>query len=135
MRLTDHTDYCLRVLIYLNRSKTLVTLTELSAKLGISRNNLIKVSNQLSKLGFISTTRGPNGGIRINEGAGKTKLSEVIGKTEESFNIAECFSGKKINCTFLNNCMLRKQLKSALDSFLSTLGESTLDDVTPKGRS
>lgn len=44
MRLTDHTDYSLRILIYLNQCKRLVTLNELSLKLGISKNNLIKAS-------------------------------------------------------------------------------------------
>lgn len=61
MRLTDHTDYSLRVLMYLNQKKELVTLNELAEALQISRNNLIKVSNRLAKQGFIDTSRGPGG--------------------------------------------------------------------------
>ncbi len=34
--------------MYLNQQKRLVTLNELSEKLDISKNNLIKVSNQLA---------------------------------------------------------------------------------------
>jgi DNA-binding IscR family transcriptional regulator len=43
--------------MYLNEKKKLITLHELSKKVGVSKNNLIKVSSQLAKLGFIETTR------------------------------------------------------------------------------
>jgi Rrf2 family nitric oxide-sensitive transcriptional repressor len=78
MRLTDHTDYSLRVLMYLNEQKRLVTLNELSKKTGVSRNNLIKVSNQLAKLDFIETSRGRSGGLVIKEQTGWRTLKEII---------------------------------------------------------
>jgi len=134
MRLTDHTDYSIRALMYLNQEKRLVTLSELSKKLGISKNNLIKVSNQLAKLNFIETTRGRTGGLLIKKETGKTSLKEIVIKTEETFYIAECFPKKKCECTFFPSCSLRKTLFEALQAFLDTLAEKTLDDVTPKKR-
>ena len=131
MRLTDHTDYSLRVLMYLNQRKTLVTLNELSQKLVVSKNNLIKVSNQLSKLGLIHTTNGRTGGLIIHERPGQTSLKEIISKTEETFSLAECFAEKRCNCTFLKNCHLRKTLRDALNVFMESLAKTTLDDVTP----
>ena len=116
MRLTSHTDYSLRVLMYLNQQKRLVTLNELSEKLDISKNNLIKVSNQLAKLNFIETTRGRVGGLTIKE---------------EIFFIPGCYSGQKCDCIFLPACLLRKSLIDALDAFLNSLGQKTLNDVTP----
>jgi len=132
MRLTDHTDYSLRVLMYLNQEGTLVTLNDLSRRLGVSKNNLIKVSNQLAKLNYIETTRGRSGGLTIKEETGGKSLKEIITKTEETFSIAECFSGKKCDCSFLPGCFLKKSLSEALQAFLDSLAQKTLDEVTPR---
>lgn len=130
MRLTDHTDYSLRVLMYLNQEKRLVTLSEISEHLGISKNNLIKASNQLAKLDFIETTRGRSGGLLIKKHTGKVTLKEIILKTEESFHFAECFANKKSSCTFIPGCPLKTALNNAFHAFLESLSERTLDDVT-----
>lgn len=130
MRLTDHTDYSLRVLMYLNRKKTQVTLNELAEVLRISRNNLIKVSNQLAKLGYVETTRGRSGGLTITPEAGRASLKDIIAKTEETFSLAECFGNGKSHCTFLRGCRLKKSLNEALNAFLESLARTTLDDVS-----
>jgi Rrf2 family transcriptional regulator, nitric oxide-sensitive transcriptional repressor len=131
MRLTSHTDYSLRVLMYLNQQERLVTLNELSEKLDISKNNLIKASNQLAKLNFIETTRGRVGGLTIKKETGNISLKDIIVKTEEIFFIPGCYSGQRCNCIFLPACLLRKSLFEALDAFLSSLELKTLNDVTP----
>ncbi len=131
MRLTDHTDYSLRVLMYLNQKRSLVTLNELSEQLGVSKNNLIKVSNQLAKLGLIETSRGRMGGLLIKEETGKKSLKEIVIQTEETFYIAECFSGQRCDCTFLPKCQLKRSLADAVHAFLDSLAQKTLNDVTP----
>lgn len=131
MHLTDHTDYSLRVLMYLNQERRLITLNELSEKVGVSKNNLIKVSNQLAKLNFIETIRGRSGGLLITEETGKRSLKEIIMKTEPAFEIAGCFSKQECNCIFLNRCSLKRSLVDALNAFLGILAQKTLNDVTP----
>ena len=132
MRLTDHTDYSLRVLMYLNKKKELVTLNELSDQLGISKNNLIKVSNQMAKLELIESSRGRSGGLLIKAETGKINIKDIILQTEESFSMAECFTNRSCACTFLRNCKLKKTLAQALQAFLDSLGATTLNDITPK---
>ncbi len=117
--------------MYLNQQKELVTLNELSEKLGVSRNNLIKVSNQLAKLGFIDTSRGRAGGLQIREETGRRTIRDIIVQTEESFFIAECFSGGKCECALLPKCQLKRSLADALQAFLNSLAQKTLNDVTP----
>lgn len=130
MRLTDHTDYSLRVLMYLNQNKKLATLTELAEVLSVPRNSLIKVSNQLAKLGYIETSRGRSGGLKIKERTGELSLKKIILQTEETFNLAECFKDKNCSCLFMNMCPLRNKLKDAMNSFLASLDLSTLNDVS-----
>ncbi len=66
MRLTLYTDYSLRVLIYLAQNPDkLVTISELADFYRISRNHLVKVVHELGLSGYIHTTRGKHGGIRL----------------------------------------------------------------------
>lgn len=131
MHLTDHTDYSLRVLIYLNKKKQMATLNELSEVLHISKNNLIKVSNELAKAKLIVTTRGRSGGVIINKATGEKSLKDIVIETEKKFNMAECFSTQKNACAFSKNCLLQQSLRDALTSFLDSLAGKTLNDVTP----
>lgn len=132
MHLTDHTDYSLRVLMYLNEQKRLVTLNELSEKVGVSKNNLIKVSNQLAKLGLIDTNRGRTGGLIIKRETGQRSLKEIITQTEPHFYMAQCFSGLRCDCLYKGKCSLKRSLADALQSFFNSLAQTTLNDVTPK---
>ena len=130
MRLTDHTDYSLRVLIYLNTERRMITLNELSEKLKISKNNLIKASAQLASLKFIATSKGPKGGLLIKAETGSKTLKDIITKTEESFLISGCFTKKTCSCSLRGGCYLKRRLTEALEAFFLSLGNTTLNEVT-----
>jgi Rrf2 family nitric oxide-sensitive transcriptional repressor len=59
MRLTDYTDYTLRVLMFcaLNPERS-VTIAELADSHAVSKNHLMKIVNDLSRQGLLHTTRG-----------------------------------------------------------------------------
>ncbi|MGH8033806.1 MAG: Rrf2 family transcriptional regulator [Lysobacterales bacterium] len=55
MKLTRFTDYALRVLIYLGlREEGRVTIREISESYDISRNHLMKVVSNLTRLGRVA---------------------------------------------------------------------------------
>lgn len=59
MRLSEYTDYTLRVLMYCARHRErLVTINELAEQHGLSKGHLMKVVNDLARQGLIETTRG-----------------------------------------------------------------------------
>ena len=78
MRLTKHTDFSLRVLIYLSLQPTgkLVNNTEIAQHFEIPKNHLIKVVHKLSKLGYIHTKRGRSGGITLAKSPEKIKIAK-----------------------------------------------------------
>ena len=84
MRLTRFTDYSIRVLIYLGQNnESRVTIQQISDVYGISKNHLMKVVSNLTRLKLVAAQRGPGGGIQLNCEPEEIKLSEVIKNTEK----------------------------------------------------
>ncbi|MEA3128731.1 MAG: Rrf2 family transcriptional regulator, nitric oxide-sensitive transcriptional repressor, partial [Paraburkholderia sp.] len=92
MRLTDYTDYALRVLLYLAvRGEGLSTIQDISDAYGISKNHLMKVVQQLGELGWVETVRGRNGGLRLVEQTNALTVGEIVRATESDFALVGCF--------------------------------------------
>src|SRR5690625_5903130 len=94
MKLTNYTDYSLRVLLYLavKGSESKSTITEITEAYQISRNHLTKVIHQLGQIGLIETTRGRGGGIVLAKRPSDIIIGDVVRETEEDFRMVECFS-------------------------------------------
>ncbi|SIT46028.1 HTH-type transcriptional regulator NsrR [Paraburkholderia ribeironis] len=138
MRLTDYTDYSLRVLVYLTvRGKGLSTIQDISHAYGISRNHLMKVVQQLGERGWVETVRGRNGGLRIAEQTRTLTVGEVVRVTESDFALVACLPdrhGQSRSCVITAQCRLRVALEAARDAFLAELDRYTIGDVaTPHG--
>lgn len=130
MQLTSYSDYSLRVLLYLAlRPDTRVTITEIHQAYDISRNHLVKVVHQLSKLGWVSTTRGKSGGIMLAMPPEKINLGTVIQQTEPHMNILECFDKENNTCAITSACDLKRVMYKARKAFLDVLHEYNLGDL------
>ena|SRR5690606_35947025 len=129
MRLTNFSDYALRVLMYAAaRSDRLITIEETAAVYGISRAHLMKVVNQLTRAGYLKATRGRSGGLSLAKRPNRIKLGEVLRLTEPDFALVECF-GADNNCLISPSCRLRGAFKEALAAFTDTLDRYTLADL------
>src|SRR6476469_9834606 len=91
MRLTVHSDYALRVLMYLAvKQDGLATIAGIAASYDISENHLMKVVHQLGVAGYVETVRGRGGGLRLAKPAETIGLAEVIRTTEPDMAIVSC---------------------------------------------
>ncbi len=133
MQLTRHTDYSLRVLAFLClKRKDAVTITEIADYYSISRNHLVKVVHHLSNAGFITTTRGKGGGIRLAHAATDIHIGDVVRKMEPHLDIVECFNSHNPTCNIEPICKLKKTLYEARRAFLTVLDKYTLADAISK---
>jgi len=133
MRLTQYTDYSLRVLIYLAyRRDQIVTITELADFYSISRNHLVKVVHNLGIQGYILTTRGKHGGLRLARPANEIGIGEVVRKMEPDFELLECFNELTDQCVITKSCSLKSVLINARDEFLATLDQYTVADAVKR---
>ncbi|QYA33541.1 RrF2 family transcriptional regulator [Macrococcus psychrotolerans] len=129
MKLTLYSDYSLRVLMYIARQEHRVQIDEIANFYGISKNHLTKVVNNLATLGYIETTRGRGGGIRIKMAPEEINIGALIRKTEEHFNLVECFDRETNTCPIAGICGLQGVLGEALNAYLSVLDKYTLQDI------
>ncbi|WGS48281.1 Rrf2 family transcriptional regulator [Paraburkholderia sp. D15] len=134
MRLTDYTDYSLRVLLYLAvRGEGLSTIQDISDAYGISKNHLMKVVQQLGELGWVETVRGRNGGLRLADRSSALTIGEIVRATESDFALVGCFpdqQGERRNCVITAQCGLRGVIESARNAFLAELDRHTIGEVS-----
>jgi Rrf2 family nitric oxide-sensitive transcriptional repressor len=129
MRLTNFSDYTLRVLMYAAaRSDRLITIEETATIYGISRAHLMKVANLLTRAGYLRAVRGHAGGLALAKPPSKIRLGEVLRATEPDFALVECFTAEN-QCLITPHCRLRGALREALAAFMKTLDRYTLDDL------
>lgn len=125
MHLTRHTDYALRVLIHLaTYQDRLCSIAEIAAAHKISQNHLMKVVNELGHAGFIATTRGRGGGLRLARPPAEIGIGDVVRHGETDFALADCN-----NCVIAPACGLTPALGRAVAAFLAVLDEYSLADV------
>jgi Rrf2 family transcriptional regulator, nitric oxide-sensitive transcriptional repressor len=133
MRLTDYTDYSLRVMLYLAvRGKGLATIQDISDAYGISKNHLMKVVQRLGELGWVETVRGRNGGLRLFERSGALTVGEVVRATESDFALVGCFPderGGQRHCVIESHCRLKGVLERARHAFLAELDRHTIGEL------
>ncbi len=129
MRLTNFSDYSLRVLIYLAVKEERSSIAEVSRNFNVSENHLMKVVHRLATLGYVQSTRGKRGGIQLGMDPQKINLGEIILELEPDFHIAECFNEASNHCKISPVCQLKNVLDEAKKAFLRTLGKYSLADI------
>ena len=131
MRLTQLTDYAMRLLMCLaQHPDRLCTIAEVARHYGISEAHLVKVTHLLGRAGWIVTTRGNGGGIRLAREPKDIVIGEVVRSMEPDFFVVECFSTGN-SCMLTGNCKLTGVMDGALRSFMQHLDQHTLADILP----
>ncbi|MCC8397681.1 Rrf2 family transcriptional regulator [Paraburkholderia sp. MMS20-SJTR3] len=133
MKLTDHTDYSLRVLLYLAvRGPQLSKIRDITRAYSISKNPLMRIAWQLAEHGWIETVLGPNGGLRLSGHSLDLTLGNVVRLLEGDFALAPCLPdrlGGSRECVIAPHCRLRGALQAANQAFLDELDRHTIGDL------
>ena len=130
MRLTQHVDYGLRVLMYLaSRPGEYATSAALAKIFGVSHHHLLKVVHRLCELGWVDAKRGPTGGVSFNPGTGDVTVGEVVRALEPQHALVECFAPETNTCPLSDACRLAPLLMRANDAFLRELDGTPLRDI------
>lgn len=131
MRLTLHTDYSIRVLLYLaaqGEDGSVATIGAIADTHGISQNHLTKVIRTLVRGGHVRTLRGRSGGLLLARPPSEIGLGQLVRETEPDFSLVECM-GRDGNCVLEPACQVRGVLIEARDAFLAVLDRYSLADM------
>ncbi|SNY92736.1 transcriptional regulator, BadM/Rrf2 family [Cohaesibacter sp. ES.047] len=130
MRLTQHSNYAMRLLMYCAlKPDQPIRLAEIADAYDISGHHLNKIAQRLAHVGVIHAIRGRNGGIRLAKNPADINVGQILRQTEENLTIVECFSEETNTCPLINECRFRVLLQDALAAFLKVLDAHTLEDL------
>ncbi|SON53642.1 HTH-type transcriptional repressor NsrR [Hartmannibacter diazotrophicus] len=131
MRLTQQTNYAIRLLIYCAASEGRpAKVGDVAAAFGISELHLFKILKVLVDGGFVETLRGRKGGVLLARAASEITVGQVVRVTEENFILTDCFDEAKQDCPLISACDYNQLLHQALNAFLAVLDTKTIADLS-----
>ena len=134
MRLLAATDFSLRLLMRLAESPGRHRSTEwLAQAIGVPRNHVHKIVQDLAEAGFVRTIRGAQGGVLLAQPAADIRVGAVVRHLEREQSLVECFRPDGGACCMSAECRLRAVLASARAAFLASLDSTTLAECLPPG--
>jgi Rrf2 family nitric oxide-sensitive transcriptional repressor len=134
MQLTVHTDYALRVLLYLAHfPDRRIGTEEISSAYGISKHHLVRVVQTLADGGFVTVTVGRSGGVELARPPQTIRVGDVVRASEPLFRLVECHDLSTNTCPIVPVCRLKGLLDDGLKAFLAELNTKTLADMVNAG--
>ena len=129
MQLSLQTDYALRTLMALAASDDLLSVDWIATRYNISRNHLSKVAQKLQADGYVVSTRGRGGGMRLAKPADEINVGDVVRQFENLQAFVGCFDAGA-GCKIDGACGLKPALSGALGQFLTHLDQYSIADIT-----
>jgi Rrf2 family transcriptional regulator, nitric oxide-sensitive transcriptional repressor len=133
MHLTKFSDYSLRLLIYLAvHTDRPVSIGEVSRAYMVSPHILVKVVQKLIADGLVTSVRGRTGGLRLTRAPHDINVGALVRRTENNWDLVECFDHDTNTCPIEPACGLKGVLKHAQHAFITVLDSHTLADFMPR---
>lgn len=134
MRLSRFSDISLRALMYLGaHPDRRVPTGEMSKKLHVSREHLMKCLQKLGRMGLVDSERGRAGGFALSGQGGDIRLGALVSEIEPSLAMAECFEPVS-RCPLTGDCRLAGVLAESQRAFFEAMDHYTIDDLVHSDR-
>lgn len=130
MRLHKSTSHAIRILIDCARAETeFVKVADISARLGITLQNVFKIVHILSNAGLVEGQRGPKGGIKLARPPSKIYIGDVVRAMQPTNMEMAHDDGDEIGVEGVN-----RVLGDAFSAFTAILDTHTLAEMmsTPR---
>ena len=90
MRLSQASDFALRILMTTAQTDGPQTVDKLATQLGLAKSHVMKIVAHLAKGGYLETTRGRGGGIRLAKPPEEIRLGDVVRLIEPDLGVVAC---------------------------------------------
>ena len=126
MILSKTSSYAIRILMYMaSKEKILCSAEEIYEELGIKKQYMRRLLTDLTKAGFIKSTRGRNGGYAFARNPEKILISEVIGRIDGFVSYNTCILGID-DCRRAEKCSMHKVWDETKANILSTFRTTSI---------
>ncbi len=129
MRLSQASDFALRILMLLAKETEPLSVEEIAGRLSLAKSHVMKLVARLGASGLVETQRGRGGGVTLGAEAGAISIGEVVRMFETDFAVVDCLNPSAERCAFLPRCALKPAMIEATEAFLQSLDSHTLADV------
>jgi Rrf2 family protein len=129
MRLNKSTSHAIRILIDCAKAgDSLVKVADLSARLGITMQNVFKIVHILSRAELLAAVRGRNGGVRLARPASAIRIGDVVRAMETTeIEIDAAGAGSARGGQTLIG--INRVFDDALEAFIAVLDKHKLADM------
>lgn len=114
-------------IVMISRNKTPLNVNEISEAMACSSHHVAKVMQMMTKLGFITSKRGVNGGFVLAKDPSQINLLDVYEAVEGKLDESPCIAPSK-TCPF-GSCLLCGIKKDMNDHLANILRSRTLDTL------
>jgi Rrf2 family protein len=129
MRLTKQTTYALRILLHCALAgDEQVKAGDIARAYDITEFNVLKIIPLLVHGGFVKTTRGRKGGLRLARPPQEIRIGDVVRLTEQTRITSEAAPGDDAGMV-AKSASINRILGSALGAFVEVLDQHTLQDL------
>lgn len=130
MQLTRFSDLSLRLLLYLAAQdkpiEATATIRNVAVLFNVPYTHLVKVAHQLGLKGWLITSKGKGGGIRLARTPDQIRIGDVLRVTEPRGDVIDCLTQA---CPLRDACSLKDALDRAYAAFFRELDQYTLADI------
>ena len=133
MNVTSKGRYALRIMIDLaqHRDEGFISLKTISDRLSLSMKYLEMIVGSLKKAELVDSTRGKEGGYKLNKEPKEYSIGEILRCIEDNLAPVACIKDGSINCDRAVGCMtvpMWKELDDITNAYLDNV--SLMDLIT-----
>jgi Rrf2 family transcriptional regulator, nitric oxide-sensitive transcriptional repressor len=100
---------------------------KIATMIGASEAHLHKVIQRLVKTGFITSTRGPKGGVKLYKHVKKIKLLDILEAIDGPFTSQDCLLNKQVCKSKL--CIFGPMLRTINRQMMEYLSKTSVSEI------
>lgn len=137
MKISTKGRYALRLMLDLAVHNTgeFITVKSISARQEISDKYLEQIVTQLSKAGFVKSTRGAQGGYRLSKAPEEYTVGSILRLIEGSLSPVACLEEEENTCSRSGLCATLDVWIQLNDAINNVVDNITLADLVDKQNS
>ena len=136
MKISTKGRYALRLMIDLAQHDAAgyIPLRDISKRQEISAKYLEQIVVQLSRAGFVISTRGAQGGYQLARHPSEYTVGEILRITEGSLAPVACLEHDPVECARAEDCMTLYFWRGLYDAVNRYVDSVTLEDLVSSGK-